>query len=712
MHLRTLLLPVAVLGIIGLIGCGSGSKTSGGPPPTLASIAVTPASPTVAPGSSVQLKATGTYSDQSTKDLTSSATWTVDQSSIATVSAGNVTGVAPGTAKITATSGSVSGSTSVTVALQLVSITLTPVGPAVTTAGSVQLTATGTYSDKSTKDLTSSATWTVDQSSIATVSAGKVNGVAPGVATITATSGSVSGSTPVHVTSQNVATNALSGSYAFVLKTIDSRGQAVVVGSFTSDGNGNITSGIADYNMASGVSSTGAVNLTASTYTLMPDGRGEADIKFNSQSFHVAFVLSDFSSGTASKGKMISFDTSKAFGEFELQTAGQNLTASSNYVFGFNGLDSSNKPEAEIGLFNTGTLGTACTTAPSCGSYDVDDSGTIDASAAAPGPATAPTFSTVTVNPVSTPGNRGTATLGSATYAYYTINASKAYFIENDTSAGTALAGTAELQTATVNNTTLHFIEPLTPEDSAVDCGPTPALEPYCNYAFLLEHAANAQNGTFEKAGQIDLCPCALGGINFDREDDAVDGKDWGIGTGTRGFSAIGRGLFTYPVINGSGNRYAIVYVVSNTLGSGTTTGSSRFYMMNTDTGANSDGSPGIGVADFINGVPTAVPSAGSYAFSATSIGSTSLLELGVASFSGSNVTGIAYVNNNGSLSIEAVSGTFTPSSNTNITSGDGKGTISPFNSTTSSLGVYSVGSQGLILLDPTTNINGRMEPQ
>lgn len=87
-----------------------------------------------------------------------------------------------------------------------------------------------------------------------------------------------------------------------------------MVGSFTADDNGNITAGIADYNNASGVTSTGAVSLTASTYTVWPDGRGEADIKLSSKSFHVAFVLSDVVSGVANKGKMISFDSNNAFG--------------------------------------------------------------------------------------------------------------------------------------------------------------------------------------------------------------------------------------------------------------------------------------------------------------------------------------------------------------------------------------------------------------
>jgi len=447
--------------------------------------------------------------------------------------------------------------------------------PAVTSGKTVQLKATGTYSDSSTQDLTSTATWSVDQSSVASVSGGNVTGVAVGVATVTATSGSVKGSLPVDVTASSLGNSSLGPSYAFWLKYLDSRGQAAAVGSFTTDSNGNITGGMVDYNTANGVNSSGPVSLSASTYNVLPDGRGEADIKLPSQTFHMAFALSEVSGSTLTKGKMISYDSNNAYGEFELQTAGANLTASSNYVFGFNGIDSQKDAVAEIGLITTPASGSTA----GSGYYDVDDNGVIlcandntsctPPSATTPGPSSPNVFSAVTIATAGT-GNRGTATLGTASYAYYTIDNTKAYFIETDTTAGTALVGTAELQTATANNTTTHpaYIEALTPEDPTsnpgVDCygdgsATSTALEPYCNYALLLNHAPTATTGTFEKAGQLDFCPCSGGGVNYDREDDAADGQDWGIGTGSRGFSAIGRGLISYPLINSTEKRDAIV---------------------------------------------------------------------------------------------------------------------------------------------------------
>jgi phage tail sheath protein FI len=59
------------------------------------SIIVTPPSPVVQVGKTLQLKATGKYSDGSSRDLTSQATWTPASPTVATVAAGGVaTGVA------------------------------------------------------------------------------------------------------------------------------------------------------------------------------------------------------------------------------------------------------------------------------------------------------------------------------------------------------------------------------------------------------------------------------------------------------------------------------------------------------------------------------------------------------------------------------------------------------------------------------------------
>ncbi len=174
---------------------------------TLQSIGVTPSNPSLAAGTTLQLTATGMYSDQSTQDLTPSAAWISSDAGVVTVSsAGLITAVAPGSATVTATSGSVAGSTTVTVtAATLQAIAVTPDAPSIAKGTTQQFTATGTYSDASTQDLTTQVTWASSATSVATISnaagtAGLATAVGVGPTTISATVGGQTGSTVLTVT--------------------------------------------------------------------------------------------------------------------------------------------------------------------------------------------------------------------------------------------------------------------------------------------------------------------------------------------------------------------------------------------------------------------------------------------------------------------------------------------------------------------------------
>jgi hypothetical protein len=95
--------------VLGIPGCGGGSGGSAPPPPrpaTLLSIALSPLSKTLAAGATQQLTVTGTYSDGSSKTLTTGETFASDNTAIAsvTLTSGLVTaGYTPGSAHITAT---------------------------------------------------------------------------------------------------------------------------------------------------------------------------------------------------------------------------------------------------------------------------------------------------------------------------------------------------------------------------------------------------------------------------------------------------------------------------------------------------------------------------------------------------------------------------------------------------------------------------------
>jgi outer membrane protein assembly factor BamB len=82
----------------------------------------------------------------------------------------------------------------------LLSIAVTPNNPTVTVGKTRQLTATGSYSNGSTQDLTAQATWQSSDPAKATVgSTGLVTGQNYGSTTVMATLGSISGSTLVNV---------------------------------------------------------------------------------------------------------------------------------------------------------------------------------------------------------------------------------------------------------------------------------------------------------------------------------------------------------------------------------------------------------------------------------------------------------------------------------------------------------------------------------
>lgn len=94
---------------------GSGAPTTPVTPITLQSISVTPSPFITGVGITHRLTATGTFSDGSTADLGANAVWTSLTPSVATVSAGLVTGVALGPATVTVSSAGVSASIAVNV---------------------------------------------------------------------------------------------------------------------------------------------------------------------------------------------------------------------------------------------------------------------------------------------------------------------------------------------------------------------------------------------------------------------------------------------------------------------------------------------------------------------------------------------------------------------------------------------------------------------
>ncbi|MFM0336850.1 Ig-like domain-containing protein [Paraburkholderia fungorum] len=164
--------------------------------PTLASIQVSAPSPTMPQTLTQQLTAVGSYSDGSTQDLTSDANikWNSDNAVVGLSLTGLATaGNADGTANITAKIGAVTSAPIVLTVNDpaLKSINVTPAAVTAVAGTQRQFTATGTYADNSSFDLTGAVKWTSSDPNVTIPLAGGLASIvtADGTAKITAALG-------------------------------------------------------------------------------------------------------------------------------------------------------------------------------------------------------------------------------------------------------------------------------------------------------------------------------------------------------------------------------------------------------------------------------------------------------------------------------------------------------------------------------------------
>lgn len=161
-------------------------------PAVLQSIVIAPANTTIADGITKQYTATGVYNDGSTQNITSSVTWNSSNTSVATInSSGLATALDPGTTNITASLSEITSQSPATLTVTsavLQSIAITPASSTIANRSNTQFTATGTYSDGSTQNITNSVTWNSSNTSVATInSSGLATAVGVGTTNISAT---------------------------------------------------------------------------------------------------------------------------------------------------------------------------------------------------------------------------------------------------------------------------------------------------------------------------------------------------------------------------------------------------------------------------------------------------------------------------------------------------------------------------------------------
>ncbi|PZR13614.1 MAG: hypothetical protein DI536_12770 [Archangium gephyra] len=152
-------------------------------------------------GFSQQLSARATLSDGQQLDVTRAAVWSSEAPAIGTVDAsGRFVGVAPGSVRITATTGGVTAAASVKVTDAVPMALAADASPQRLPAGlRTSLRALATMSDGSLRDVSSQVTWSNEDASKLEQQGSWARGLVVGSVTVTASLGSLSASTRVEV---------------------------------------------------------------------------------------------------------------------------------------------------------------------------------------------------------------------------------------------------------------------------------------------------------------------------------------------------------------------------------------------------------------------------------------------------------------------------------------------------------------------------------
>ncbi len=270
------LFALALVACLTIAGCGGGGKKTTQttkPTATLTSISVasTGAATSVAAGATLQLTATGHYSDGTTATLTS-VSWASSDGTLASLSvSGMLTALKAGSVTVTATKGAVSGNMVINVTQATLSSIAVSGGSSLAAGSTEQLTAQGTYSDSTTGSLTTQATWQSSDATVATVSnSGLLTALQAGSVTVTATMGSVSGTASVVVNAVSVSSITISPALFSIASGQNQQltAQAVYPDGTSQDVTSQVTWSSSATNVAT-VSGTGLVSgVSAGTSTI------------------------------------------------------------------------------------------------------------------------------------------------------------------------------------------------------------------------------------------------------------------------------------------------------------------------------------------------------------------------------------------------------------------------------------------------------------
>jgi hypothetical protein len=202
---RLLVLGLAIAS--GLIACGSDERPPAPAAPSVflgqpKSLQVTGELSFDVVGQARQLTATATFTNGTTRNVTQQAEWSSSNPAVATVSKGYVRVVAFGEAQITAAyRGATSAASPLTAKALPVPSSITVTGPAEVAPGATgDYKATEHYADGSTRDITSTVSWTsFSNAVIRHIGSGRFQGVASGETRVNASFSGKSSSTAVLV---------------------------------------------------------------------------------------------------------------------------------------------------------------------------------------------------------------------------------------------------------------------------------------------------------------------------------------------------------------------------------------------------------------------------------------------------------------------------------------------------------------------------------
>ncbi|WP_337035042.1 Ig-like domain-containing protein [Paenibacillus illinoisensis] len=150
-------------------------------------------------GESSSVTATGVYTDASTSNITVNASWSSDDTAVATVYNGTITAKGEGQATVIVSYENKPQSIQVNVTKKVKALTKDKQTIDIRKGESDQITLTATYSDNSSEPVSDIAEWSSNDDQVATVVNGKVTGQSAGTALITGKVGKQSVTVEVNV---------------------------------------------------------------------------------------------------------------------------------------------------------------------------------------------------------------------------------------------------------------------------------------------------------------------------------------------------------------------------------------------------------------------------------------------------------------------------------------------------------------------------------